>query len=111
MSGSIPPLPNTRSWRGAQFKHKEKFTFTLLLSAVTKVKFIRDGMTYIILRDRSCDIIVLNVHSPNENENDTNDSFHEELELLFDPFLNIFSNRQSGIRVYMKLIMTMGLQQ
>jgi hypothetical protein len=27
MSGAIPPFPNTPSWRGAQFKHKDNFTF------------------------------------------------------------------------------------
>jgi hypothetical protein len=30
MSGDIPPLPNTHSWRGAQLKHRDNFTFTLL---------------------------------------------------------------------------------
>jgi hypothetical protein len=28
MSGAIPPLPNTPSWRGAQLKHRDSFTFT-----------------------------------------------------------------------------------
>jgi hypothetical protein len=27
MSGAIPPFPNTPSWRGAQLKHRENFTF------------------------------------------------------------------------------------
>jgi len=27
MSGAIPPLPNTPSWRGAQLKHRDNFTF------------------------------------------------------------------------------------
>jgi hypothetical protein len=31
MSGAIPPLPNTPSWRGAHLKHGEDFTFTLPL--------------------------------------------------------------------------------
>jgi hypothetical protein len=29
MSGVIPLLPNTPSWRGAQLKHRDNFTFTL----------------------------------------------------------------------------------
>jgi len=29
MSGVIPPLPNTSSWRCAQLKHRGNFTFTL----------------------------------------------------------------------------------
>jgi hypothetical protein len=28
MSGAIPPFPNTPSWRGAQLKHRDNFTFT-----------------------------------------------------------------------------------
>jgi hypothetical protein len=28
MSGAIPPLPNTPSWRGAQLNHRDNFTFT-----------------------------------------------------------------------------------
>jgi hypothetical protein len=28
MRGDIPPLPNTSSWRGAQLKHRDNFTFT-----------------------------------------------------------------------------------
>jgi hypothetical protein len=31
MIGAIPPLPNTSSWRGAQLKHRDNFTFTLHL--------------------------------------------------------------------------------
>jgi hypothetical protein len=31
MSGAIPPLPYTPSWRGAQLKHRENFTFTFFL--------------------------------------------------------------------------------
>jgi hypothetical protein len=27
MRGAIPPLPNTPSWRGAQLKHRDIFTF------------------------------------------------------------------------------------
>jgi len=30
MSGTIPPVPNTPSWRGAQLKHRDNFTFTYL---------------------------------------------------------------------------------
>jgi hypothetical protein len=39
-------------------------------------------MPYIILRDRWCDIIVMNVHAPTEDEADNKtDSIFEELEL------------------------------
>jgi hypothetical protein len=30
MRGDIPPLPQKSSWRGAQLKHRENFTFNLL---------------------------------------------------------------------------------
>jgi len=30
MYGAIPPVPNTHSWRGAQLKHRDNFTFTYL---------------------------------------------------------------------------------
>jgi len=34
MRGAIPPLPNTLSWRGAQSKHRDNFTFTLTFITV-----------------------------------------------------------------------------
>jgi hypothetical protein len=44
-------------------------------------------MTYIILRGRLCNIIVLNVHAPTEDKiNDIKDRFYEELEQVFDKF-------------------------
>jgi hypothetical protein len=44
-------------------------------------------MSYIILKGRSCDIIVLNVHAPNEDkDDDRKDSFSEELEQVLDQF-------------------------
>jgi hypothetical protein len=33
MSWAIPSLPNTPSWHGAQLKHRDNFTFTLLLDS------------------------------------------------------------------------------
>jgi hypothetical protein len=35
MSGAIPPLPNTSSWRGAQPKHRDNCTFTWTPSYIT----------------------------------------------------------------------------
>jgi hypothetical protein len=32
MNGAIPPLPNTPSWRGAQLKHRDNFTFTTTMT-------------------------------------------------------------------------------
>jgi hypothetical protein len=46
-------------------------------------------MSYIILRDRWCHIIVLNVHAlTKEKIDDVKDSFYEELECVFDKFPN-----------------------
>jgi hypothetical protein len=60
-----------------------------IISAVKRVEFVSDRMSYIILRDRWCHIIVLNVHAPTEDKtDDVKDSFYEELECVFDKFPN-----------------------
>jgi hypothetical protein len=52
------------------------------------VEFINDMMSYIILRGRWCNIIVLNVHAPCEDKgDDVKGSFYEELGRVFDQFL------------------------
>jgi exonuclease III len=43
-------------------------------------------MTYIILRGRWYDIIVLNVHAPREDKTDVKNSFYGKLERVFDKF-------------------------
>jgi hypothetical protein len=51
------------------------------------VEFGSDRMSYIILRERWCD--VLNVHAPTEDKiDDMKDSFYKELECVIDKFLN-----------------------
>jgi hypothetical protein len=40
------------------------------MSAVKRVEFISDRMSYIILRGHWCNIIVLNVHAPTEDKTD-----------------------------------------
>jgi hypothetical protein len=40
------------------------FVHTRLVSAVKRVEFVGDRMSYIILRGRWCNIIFLNVHAP-----------------------------------------------
>jgi hypothetical protein len=44
------------------------FIHNRIMSAVNRVEFVGDRMSYIILRGRWCNIIVLNVHSPNEDK-------------------------------------------
>ena len=59
----------------------------MIASAVKRVEFVTDRMSYIVLRGRWCNIIVLNVHAPCEEKSDNSkDSFYEELEQLFDHF-------------------------
>jgi hypothetical protein len=63
------------------------FVHNRILSAVRTVEFISDRMSYIILRGRWCNIIVLNVHAPCEDKgNGVKDSFYEELGFVFDRF-------------------------
>jgi hypothetical protein len=38
MSGAIPPLPNKPSWRGAQLKHRDNFTFTFFFTKTPEEK-------------------------------------------------------------------------
>jgi hypothetical protein len=48
------------------------------------VEFVSDRMSYIILRGRWGNIIVLNVHATcGDKGNDVKDSFYEELERVF----------------------------
>jgi hypothetical protein len=55
-----------------------------IISAVKRVEFVSDRVTYIVLRGCWCDTIVLNVHAPSEEKSDdSNDSPYEELERSF----------------------------
>jgi hypothetical protein len=59
----------------------------MFVSAVNRVQFVNDRMSYPIQRGRWYDIIVLNVHAPTEDKIvDMKDSFYEELKCLFDKF-------------------------
>jgi exonuclease III len=64
------------------------FVHKRIMSAVKRVEFVSDRMSYIIIRGRWCNIIVLNVHAPNEDKiDDIKDMFYEELEQVFDKLL------------------------
>jgi hypothetical protein len=57
------------------------------VSPVRRVEFISDRMSYVILRGRWCNIIVLNVHAPCEdNGGEEKDRFFEELGRVSDQF-------------------------
>jgi hypothetical protein len=57
-----------------------------IISAVKRVEFVSDRMSYIIVRGLWCHIIVLNVHVPTEDKTDEMDSFYKGLERVFDKF-------------------------
>jgi hypothetical protein len=66
------------------------FVHNRIISAVKRREFVSDRMSYITLKGRWCDIIVMNVHAPTEDKDDvTKDSFYEELEEVFDEFPGI----------------------
>ena len=53
-----------------------------------RVEFVSDRLSYIVLRGRWRNIIVVNVHAPSEEKSDeSKDSFYEELKQVFDHFL------------------------
>ena len=58
-----------------------------IISTVKRVQFVSDRMSYIVLRVRWCNIIVVNEHAPSEKECDiSKDKFYEVLEKTFDHF-------------------------
>jgi hypothetical protein len=62
------------------------FIHKRIVSAVKKVEFVSDSMSY-VLRGRWCNIIVLNVHAPTEDKiDDIKDRFYEELEQICHKF-------------------------
>jgi hypothetical protein len=46
------------------------FVHKTIISAVKRVEFLSNGMSYIILRGRWCQVIVPNVHAPTEDKTD-----------------------------------------
>jgi hypothetical protein len=63
------------------------FVHQRIVSAIKRVEFLSARMSYIVLRGRWCNIIVLNAHAPTEEKgDDPKDSFYEELEGFFLSF-------------------------
>jgi hypothetical protein len=64
------------------------FVHKRIISAVKRVEFVSDRMSYIILRGHWCNIILLNVLVPTEDK--IKERFYEELEHVFDKFLKYY---------------------
>jgi exonuclease III len=63
------------------------FVHKRIVSAVRRVEFVRDRMSYFILRGQWCNINVVNVHAPCEDtSDDIKGSFYEELGRVFYQF-------------------------
>jgi predicted choloylglycine hydrolase len=74
-------LPNLFSYLMGLQLGIEIFIHNRIISAVKSIEFVSDRMSYITLKGRCCDIIVLNVHAPTEDkDDDIKDSLYEELE-------------------------------
>jgi hypothetical protein len=57
------------------------------ISAVKRVEFVNNRLSYIIVRGRWCDIIVLNLHTQTEDKiYDLKDRFYKDPERVFDKF-------------------------
>jgi hypothetical protein len=105
------------------------FVHKRIISAVKRVEFVSDRVSYIFLRGHWCHIIALNVHTPTEDKTaDVKDRFYEELECVFDKFpkyhtkilledFNVKVDREDifkltiGMKVYTKLVMIMKFGQ
>jgi len=53
MCGTIPPLRNTPSWRDAQLKHRDSFTFTSVVFHVMWHIYIDEKNSWLAIRSRS----------------------------------------------------------
>jgi len=63
------------------------FVHRTTVSAVKRVEFVSDRLSYIVLRGRWHNIIVVNVHATSEEKSgESKGSFYEELEQVFDQF-------------------------
>ena len=69
---------NRKSSSGNRF-----FVLCRIVSAVKRVEFVSDRLSYIVLRGRGHLVIVVNVHAPSEEKCDLS---KEELEQAFDHF-------------------------
>jgi hypothetical protein len=63
------------------------FVYNRIISAVKMVEYFSDRMSYITLKGRWCDIIVLNMHAPTKDEDEViKDSSYVEVEQVIAQF-------------------------
>ena len=66
------------------------FVHHRIISAVKRVEFVSDRVSYTVMRDRWCNIIILNVHAPSEDKSDdSKDSFMRNWSRFLIIFLGI----------------------
>jgi len=63
MSGAIPLPPNTPSWRGAQLRHRDNFTFFLPFTIILRSK----NISHLGILEISTDTVALISYSLDEN--------------------------------------------
>ena len=58
-----------------------------ILSAVQNIEFVNERLSYVTIRTRWCNTVLINVHAPTDEADDNDkDTFYDELERLFDRF-------------------------
>jgi hypothetical protein len=73
------------------------FVHNRIISAVKRIEFFSEKMSYITLKGHWCDIIVLNAHAPTDDiDDDIKDSLYEKLEQVFDQFLRYHMKKLLG---------------
>ena len=66
---------------------EQVFVHRRIVSAVKRVEFVSDRLSYIVLGGRWRNTIVVNAHAASEGKSDmSQDNFYEELEQVFDHF-------------------------
>jgi exonuclease III len=100
IGGTEPAGEYTFSYEKRNEDHElgtDFFVHKRIISAIKRVEFVGDKMSYIILRNCWCDITVLDVHALTEAKiDDMKVRFSEELECVFHKFPKYHMNIKLG---------------